>query len=248
MSTPNLLNQKIGLDDVRVKQPIHVTYKKKINGKRDLLMSSLTEFYTVPGRISQVLPIIRGDSKVSLRIIDWFVTNYSKKKNVGYRLDDDKQFIVYLNYKSQLRAYSKKQFDPFCRRERISYYYSDREEDMINKNHIKKRTPKKESEHTQSAQPKTEEPKQDHPEGTLELVTTVGQLNFFRWAIDNKVLGYIHDNLSDIEEDMNVSIRPIYNNRNRKKVGDTRRKRHELSVSATKSISKHDVKVVVAFD
>ena len=47
---------------------------------------------------------------------------------------------------------------------------------------------------------------------------------------------------------MNVSIRPIYNNRNRKKVGDTRRKRHELSVSATKSISKHDVKVVVAFD
>ena len=119
---------------------------------------------------------------------------------------------------------------------------------MINKNHIKKRTPKKESEHTQSAQPKTEEPKQDHPEGTLELVTTVGQLNFFRWAIDNKVLGYIHDNLSDIEEDMNVSIRPIYNNRNRKKVGDTRRKRHELSVSATKSISKHDVKVVVAFD
>ena len=76
----------------------------------------------------------------------------------------------------------------------------------------------------------------------------MGQLNFFRWAIDNKVFEYIHDNLSDIEEDMNVSIRPIYNNRNRKKVGDTRRKRHELSVSATKSISKHDGKVVVAFD
>ncbi len=78
----------------------------------------------------------------------------------------------------------------------------------------------------------------------------MGQLNFFRWAIENKVLNYIKDHLEEIEEDMNVSIRPIYNNRNKKKnMGDTkRRKRHELSVSATKSISKHEVNVVIKFD
>ena len=91
---------------------------------------------------------------------------------------------------------------------------------------------------------------EDIPEGTQELITTVGQLNFFRWAIDNDVLKFIQENLTDIEEDMNISIRPIYNNRNRKKsLGETkRRKRHELSVSATKSISKHDVQVVIDFN
>ena len=143
-NSPYNLLQQIGVDrDVRVKQPFHVTYKKKINGKKDLLMTSLTEFYSQPGKIAELLPIIRGESKISLRIIDWFVTNYSKKKNIGYQLQNEKQFIVYLNYKSQLRAYSKKQFDPFCRRERISYYYDTAEEKLINTSLIKKKTPKK---------------------------------------------------------------------------------------------------------
>ena len=75
-----------------------------------------------------LLPIVNGNSKISLRIIDWFVTNYSKKNNTSYTIKDTsrgifQQFIVYLNYKLQLKAYSKKQFDPFCRRERIAFYY-----------------------------------------------------------------------------------------------------------------------------
>lgn len=278
-NSPYNLLQQIGVDrDVRVKQPFHVTYKKKINGKKDLLMTSLTEFYSQPGKIAELLPIIRGESKISLRIIDWFVTNYSKKKNIGYQLQNEKQFIVYLNYKSQLRAYSKKQFDPFCRRERISYYYDTAEEKLINTSLIKKKTPKKNNlkqEDASSSEIENNDSEiqnefvdttvnsavdtveddlnkneEDVPEGTQELITTVGQLNFFRWAIDNDVLKFIQENLTDIEEDMNVSIRPIYNNRNRKKsLGETkRRKRHELSVSATKSISKHDVQVVIDFN
>ena len=219
----------------------------------NVLYDSLHRYYDKKNNMDKFYSNILGDNKISLRIIDWFVTNYSKKNNVGYLLNDGKQFIVYLNYKSQLRAYSKKQFDPFCRRERISYYYSDKEELLINQSHNKKKTPKK-KDNTGDDETKTpiqeseEEDINDYPEGSLELVTTVGQLNFFRWAIENKVLEYIHDNLTKIEEDMNVSIRPIYNNRNRKKGDTTRRKRHELSVSATKSISKHDVNVVVAFD
>ena len=59
-------------------------------------------------------------------------TSYTKKNNTTYDLFYEKnkeilskQFIVYLNYKSQLKAYSKKQFDPFCRRQRINFYYSN---------------------------------------------------------------------------------------------------------------------------
>ena len=92
-----------------------------------------------------------------------------------------------------------------------------------------------------------------------ELVTTVGQLNFFRWAIENNILEYIHNHLKEIEIDMNTSVRSLYSKRNKSKKnnkksvsGDEskkqRRKRQELSVNATKSISKHNVKILVKFE
>jgi len=179
-----------------------------ISSKKDLLMQSLITFFAERENLDQVIPIITGKSNISLRILDWFVTNYSKKNNIAYQLELNnkiKNFIVYLDYKSQLKAYSKKQFDPFCRRERISF--------------------------------------NDH--NNNELITTVGQLNFFRWAIENKIIEYIINNYEIIENDMNNSLRNLY----KKKDGDSnRRKRTELSISATKTVNKHDVSIVVQFD
>lgn len=179
-----------------------------ISSKKDLLMQSLINFFAIKEYLDYVIPIITGKSKISLRILDWFVTNYSKKNNITYQLELNKKkktFIVYLDYKSQLKAYSKKQFDPFCRRERISFF--------------------------------------DH--NNNELITTVGQLNFFRWAIENKILEYIIDNFAEIENDMNNSLRNLYKKKD-SNVG--RRKRTELSISATKTVNKHDVSIIVQFD
>ena len=178
--------------------------------KQDLLMKSLQLFYLQPENIKTILEILEGDSNISLRIIDWFVTNYSKKKNTNYTVIGKnniwKQFIVYIDYKLQLKGYSKKQFDPFCRRERINFYYND--------NNF--------------------------------IVTTVGQLNFFRWAISNGIIDHIKKNLKHIEQDMNKSYKAIY--KIGKKAQNSRRKRQELSVSATRTVNKHNVKIVVAFD
>ena len=231
-------------------------FGNNITGKQDLLMSSLTKFYNSE-RISEIIQILNGKSKTSLRIIDWFVTNYAKKNNIVYYLKKPDfeenslkkskkknkkkksttkyedtppisngfyQFIVYLNYKSQLKAYSKKQFDPFCRRDRIQFYY-DKDKEKY-------------------------------------LITTVGQLNFFRWTLENNVLDYINDNLKLIEEDMNINIRKSYTNVIKKGSNKTslkhpkiesltkkeRKKRKELSVSATKTLNKHNINIVVAFD
>lgn len=190
-----------------------------ISSKKDLLMKSLIHFFSNKNNLNMVIPIITGKSKISLRILDWFVTNYSKKNNIHYEVVDNitksrkksdkeikmKNFIVYLDYKSQLKAYSKKNFDPFCRRERISFI--------------------------------------DHDNN--ELITTVGQLNFFRWSIENNILLYVNDNYDIIEKDMNISLKNLY----KKKDGDnTRRKRTELSISATKTVNKHNVSIVVKFD
>ncbi len=188
--------------------------KNNISSKKDLLMESLIYFFSNKEYLDNVKPIINGNDetknkpKISLRILDWFVTNYSKKYNIAYEVElnnKKKNFIVYLDYKSQLKAYSKKQFDPFCRRERILFF--------------------------------------DH-EGK-EIITTVGQLNFFRWSLENKILNYILEHFEDIESDMNNSLRNLY----KKKDGEkTRRKRTELSISATKTVNKHDVSIIVQFD
>ena len=169
------------------------------------------------------MPIINGDSKISLRVMDWFVTNYSKKNNISYLIDNSgeiisditdqnsgKEFVVYLDYKLQLKGYQKKQFDPFCRRDRIQFYYNN--EDYI--------------------------------------TTTVGQLNFFKWTIKNSVLSYIENNLVDIEKDMNDCYKAVYSvdKSSNNKGKSSRRKRQELSISATKKLNKSNVKIYVSFD
>jgi len=62
----------------------------------------------------EITPIITGEDIISLRLIDWFVTNYSKKNNIIIN-----KIRVYESYKLQLRGLSKKNFDPFCRGDRI---------------------------------------------------------------------------------------------------------------------------------
>lgn len=97
----------------------------KISNSKDLLMLSLSKFYTRT-IVSRILPIIEGESNISLRLIDWFVTNYSKKYNTVITKQQNNNVIhfnVYLSYRSQLKAYSKQLFDPFRRRDRITFYF-----------------------------------------------------------------------------------------------------------------------------
>ncbi len=189
------------------------TYLKQygVSKPSSLLMVSLTKFFSIKENFDILLPIINGNSKISLRIIDWFVTNYSKKNNTSYSIRDSsnklQQFIVYLKYKLQLKAFSKKQFDPFCRRERIAFYYNKNGENKF-------------------------------------IHTTVGQLNFFRWAIRYKIIEFIEKNIEIIENDMNTIQKSVYST---EKKDGSRRKRKELSRSATKTINKHNVKIVLEF-
>lgn len=194
---------------------------KSNNVKQNLLMNSLETFFKKKENLDVIMPIINGQSKISLRVMDWFVTNYSKKNNISYLINKDgniinsisdnqtgKEFVVYLDYKLQLKGYQKKQFDPFCRRSRINFYY----------------------------------------DGDKSLVTTVGQLNFFRWTIQNSVLTYISEHLEEIESDMNTCYKAIYNLEKNPDTKSKRRKRQELSISATKKLNKSNVKIFVSFD
>lgn len=173
--------------------------------QNDLLLNNLLVFYKNEEILSKMLSIITGESKISLRIVDWFATNFAKKYYTTYMIDEQRRFKVYVDYKLKLKAYSKRRFDPFCRWERINIPYKD---------------------------------------GTC-IETTIGQLNFFKWAIENKVVDYIDENYELIEKDMNN--RNSTAKRKETTTKTTRKKREELSVYASKSIKKEKVEIVVQF-
>jgi len=111
-----------------LRQEVNKKFEFKIDSKNDLLLNSLKNFFTEE-RFKLALPIIIGSSKISLRVVDWFVTNYSKKNQVIYKIkeNDEECYInIHTHYKSQLNAYGKKYIDPFCRgKDRILFNVSD---------------------------------------------------------------------------------------------------------------------------
>ena len=165
--------------------------------QNDLVMNVLKKYYcdNEYENLKKILPIINGHDCISLRLIDWFVTNYSKKNFTSY-LVNDKRFVVHTEYKLKLRSYKKKRFDPFCRWDRIVLPYED----------------------------------------DKYIQTTIGQLNFFKWATENNIVEYIKENKEDIENDMN-----------KRNKNTSEKKRNELSIAAVKTIKKESVEITVTF-
>jgi DNA-binding MarR family transcriptional regulator len=96
-----------------------VTYGH-MQSKEDILKESLLVFYQ-DNRHMRILSDILLNKMLSLRIIDYFVTTYSKVNNTSYKVNN-KHFNVFIQYKSLLKGFSKKFFDVFARRERMTIF------------------------------------------------------------------------------------------------------------------------------
>ena len=132
------------------------------------LLDTLKVFYNNKTNRETFLNIILHRSKISLRLLDFLCTKYSRQRNCEIIGTDGKKINIYNHYRSQLRAYSKKLLDPFCRRERCEFTIMD---DTVRKE--------------------------------LTIMTTIAQLNFFRWVIHYKIIDFAKDNLQEIEDAMN---------------------------------------------
>lgn len=168
----------------------------------------------------------RPDKKLSVRVVNWFVSNYAKQHTTAYsifRNEKDvsataifscdvtatppapdyhaERFIVWTQYCSAKRGYvSKDMFDPYCRRARIAV---------------------------------------QRPDGSL-FNTTLGQLNFFKWAIQNHIIDYISAYYDDIVRDMGARLTAknarILAEEDADRPPGTRKKREELSVAACRTL------------
>ena len=185
--------------------------------QNELILEKLQRFYLRDdfAHLKTILPIINGESPISLRLIDWFVTNFAKKNFTQYTLERGEEklrFSVFKEYKLKLKSYKKRRFDPFCRWERICIPF----------------------------------------ENNTIIQTTIGQLNFFQWALSNKVIDFIEQNTNCITRDMNrhsvTTKKRELEEKHVDKTNKTRKRRQELSISATKTIKKEDVEIVVKFN
>lgn len=137
----------------------------QITSQENMILKALEKYYEDNNNINLFIPIINSESKISIRLIDHFVTKYSKLYKISFKIkeNDTEQILnVHTSYKQQLKAFQKRHFDPFSRGDRIPYFM-----------------------------------------GENCVITTIGQLNFFKWFISKKIFDYIQNNHEVIENDMN---------------------------------------------
>jgi hypothetical protein len=190
--------------------------------QQEVLLGKLIEYFSKDdyAAMDVILPIINGEDRISLRLVDWFVTNYAKKSWTTYKNKSGRRFVVHVEYKLRLNSYKKKRFDPFCRWERTEVPYRNGQ----------------------------------------SVSTTLGQLNFFKWAIDNKVIDFIRENQEVIERDMNSRNSTA---RSKPKRGgnsgesgsagacsdnSTRRRRQELTTSPIRSLCRQQTPITITFN
>ena len=152
----------------------------RITSHEQMLLNCIEDFYKDKENAQKLIELINGE--ISIRLIDFFITSYSKKNRINYFInekDKDKDkviFNVYSSYKSQLKAWNKRYFDPFSRGIRIPYFLNN---DC--------------------------------------LITTIGQLNFFKWFISNNIYIFLKENISKVESDMNNNKKVYKYNLKKKK-------------------------------
>ena len=133
--------------------------------KDEVLLSSVLRWFNEEeSRVQTFSDIIHHKNGLSLRIIDWLITNFTKSFSVAIESDGLPRNLR-KDYHKNLTAHNKKNFDPFARRRRIHIVLFGKE----------------------------------------QRVSTIGQLNFFRWFLSKDLVGFLLENKSVIEKHMKDS-------------------------------------------
>jgi hypothetical protein len=173
------------------------------------------EFYDIHDNFQKFISIISGDSQISIRLIDHFVTKYSKYNKCNFKLSENGKenvFNVYYDYKNQLKHYQKTHFDPFSRGDRIPFFMGD-----------------------------------------TCLITTIGQLNFFRWFISKKIFDYLVLKKNEVFDDMNKKNKTDKKivNKISKQIKIKDKHIHDMNkkpMIIMNNIDKKSVKIMVSFE
>lgn len=158
-----------------------------INTSNELLLNSLNSFYSNNEEYKMILKkIINGKHELSLRMIDWLVTRFAKTNNIIYWINDNDNDNKIYNYLPENDELIKN--DKF---KKITLYLDYRAQLKS----FKKFNFDAFRRHKRIFF-KINETNDEYIE------TTIGQLNFFKWAFNNKIINYAIENQKIIYENM----------------------------------------------
>ena len=175
------------------------------------------EFYENINNAQKFIDIMSGNCEVSIRLIDHFVTKYSKFNKCLYKIMDNNKecnFNVHFDYKNQLKHYQKTHFDPFSRGDRVPFFMNN-----------------------------------------TCIITTIGQLNFFRWFISKNVFDFLVQKKDEVYNDMNKKqhndkqlVKKTYNYNVKDKKPNDNSKKPIIIHNKMKESDKKVMKILVSFD
>ena len=224
----------------------------KIASQEEILMKTLMKFFSKKKYLENMVKIKNGDSNISLRILDWFATRYSDKYKIKYpKTTKNRKIFIYFDYKDQVKAYKKKNFDPFCRGEKIilkdkklgeiettvgqlnffRWVFSNNLLDIIEEDleSIKEDMGKNHNKKSQKSGGKTNLWK-IHLKNAYPIVSK---------EYPNLKFPQIIKKISALYKEGKIYKNPV-------KV--KKKKENKMKISAKKSISKHNVKIIVKFE
>lgn len=214
----DLSSNELSFDKYNTDFNLELQTLEHLSAKQYLLIIPITKFFKKARNLYVLFNLLSCKTAISLRLIEYFVVNYVLENNTFYDLKryrsnpkylienlfeikkgydefkpedfidaslEDKNdfgnasyndlFMIHDNYKCKLKEYNKKNFDPFCRWERVTLTYEKQTQLQGDKIITIK-------------------------EKTFE--TTVAQLNFFKWAIENHIIDYMTEHFDEINDAM----------------------------------------------
>ena len=222
-------NSIISKDHYNLNLDLIIEGSKYLSGKQLLLIIPITKFFKKFKNLYILSNILNGSSIVSLRLIDYFVVNYVLENNTFYNIQKYKcnpDFVInnltkVINDNNDMKNQISIDIINHSLKKNNNEYYSEfnskihrkfnnRFENIINTNNfddlfiihdnykcqLKEYNKKNFDPFCRDTRIKL------YYDNNNYFETTVAQLNFFKWAIDNYIIDYILDNYKTIEKAM----------------------------------------------
>lgn len=159
----------------------------------ECVIEKMLLFYSNPNFLRVILEIPHDGKHVSLRLLDHFVTNYTKNPDTRVWIN---KCDIYDDYKNMLNGYSKNLFDPFCRDERIVLFAVNDKGEKLSFENDRKQILKMKKVNLIYELRNNDNTYNDG------IITTIAQLHFFSWCIQRNVIQYVLAHSTKIQDSM----------------------------------------------
>ncbi len=214
----------------------------ELSKKETYYYKIIDKFYKTlnPQKVNLMIDIIEGRSAISLRLLDWFVTRYSNKHKVRYtriEKDNNDKFEQSIDDGFNVHISYKAQLKSYKKR----YFDPFRRRKKFKYFFDKQKN--------------------------IYLCTTIGQLNFFKWAFNNYVIEYVMSKYKTITKAMGASNKldktrkqkalkismkndekEIKNEKDTKEIKEVKIVKDGIKISAQKKETPDEIKIVLSFD